>query len=82
MLTKRMTAHRNIYLLSLTATVFAVWVVFFYAPIQIRIQKVFYFHVVLACVGMVSSLVAAIASNVYLNRHTDYWDDLMERKHS
>lgn len=81
MLAKRTPVHQTIYLLSLAATVAALWMIFFYAPIEINmgaVQKIFYFHVGFAWVGMLSFLVAAIASIGYLISYTEIWDDLAE----
>lgn len=81
MFEKRSPAHRTIYLLSLAMTVLALWLVFFYAPIEINmgaVQKIFYFHVGFAWVGMLSFLIAVIASIGYLIRRTEIWDDLAE----
>ncbi len=51
--------------------------VFFYAPREIvmgEVQRVFYFHVASAWVGMLSFVVAAVAGVVYLTRRTRTWD--------
>ena len=79
MATKRTTTHKTIYLLSLAATFIALWMVFFYAPLEVNmggVQKIFFFHVGFAWVGMLSFLVAAVASIAYLFRRSDSWDDL------
>ena len=55
----------------------AVWLVFFYAPIEEMmgaVQKVFYFHVATAWVGMLGFLVAAIAGIIYLRKGDLKWD--------
>ena len=51
--------------------------VFLYAPIEAvmgPVQKVFYFHVASAWVGMLSFLVAAVAGVVYLRTGSRQWD--------
>jgi heme exporter protein C len=51
--------------------------VFLYAPIEAvmgPVQKVFYFHVASAWVGMLSFLVAAVAGVVYLRTGSREWD--------
>jgi heme exporter protein C len=55
----------------------ATWLVFFYAPIEIvmgQVQRVFYFHVANAWVGMLGFIVAAGAGIVYLRTHNQKWD--------
>ena len=55
----------------------AAGLVFFYAPVEILmgpVQKVFYFHVATAWVGMLGFLVAAVAGFYYLIKSEDYWD--------
>jgi heme exporter protein C len=57
----------------------ATGMVFFYAPIEAvmgLVQKVFYFHVSSAWVGMLSFLVAAIAGIVYLRNGKRVWDTI------
>ncbi|MFH2103690.1 MAG: cytochrome c biogenesis protein CcsA [Chloroflexota bacterium] len=51
--------------------------VFFYAPLETvmgYVQKVFYFHVATAWVGMLGFVVAAVAGIVYLVKHDLKWD--------
>jgi heme exporter protein C len=51
--------------------------VFFYAPIERvmgYVQKVFYFHVATAWVGMLGFLIAAIAGGIYLKTLEPKWD--------
>jgi heme exporter protein C len=51
--------------------------VFLYAPIEAvmgPVQKVFYFHVASAWVGMLSFLVAAVAGVIYLRTGSRQWD--------
>lgn len=55
----------------------AAGLVFFYAPVEVMmglVQKVFYFHVATAWVGMLGFLVAAIAGVVYLRKGNLLWD--------
>lgn len=55
----------------------AVVMVFFYAPTEAvmgNVQRVFYFHVATAWVGMLGFLVAAIAGVVYLRSSDRKWD--------
>jgi heme exporter protein C len=63
--------------LSIILFVVAVFLVFFYAELEAvmgQVQRVFYFHVATAWVGMLGFLVAAIAGVVYLLRHERKWD--------
>jgi heme exporter protein C len=55
----------------------AVAAVFFYAPLEAvmgMVQKVFYFHVATAWVGMLGFLVAAVAGVLYLLKTDRKWD--------
>jgi len=55
----------------------AAGLVFFYVPVEVMmgpVQKVFYFHVATAWVGMLGFLVAAIAGVVYLRKGKLLWD--------
>ncbi len=57
--------------------VIAVGMVFFYAPkeaVMGNVQKVFYFHVATAWVGMLGFLVSAVAGVAYLVRGDRKWD--------
>jgi heme exporter protein C len=57
----------------------ALAMVFLYAPLEETmnyVQKVFYFHVATAWVGMLGFMVAAVAGVVYLVRHDRKWDTL------
>ncbi len=63
--------------LSAVMILIAAWLVFFYAPVEALmgpVQKVFYFHVATAWVGMLGFLVAAVAGVFYLRKETDQWD--------
>jgi heme exporter protein C len=64
---------------TVTAVMFVVSVamVFFYAPLEAvmgQVQRVFYFHVATAWVGMLGFLVAAIAGVAYLRTSDRKWD--------
>jgi heme exporter protein C len=55
----------------------AAYLVFFYAELEAvmgQVQRVFYFHVATAWVGMLGFLVAGIAGVVYLLKHERKWD--------
>lgn len=55
----------------------AVYLVFFFAPLEAMmgaVQKVFYFHVATAWVGMLGFMVAALAGIIYLRRGELKWD--------
>lgn len=64
-------------ILSAVMVLIAVGLVFFYAPLEVQmgaVQKVFYFHVATAWVGMLGFLVAAVAGLYYLRRGQELWD--------
>jgi heme exporter protein C len=55
----------------------AIGMVFFFAPVEAvmgLVQKVFYFHVASAWVGMLSFIVAAVAGILYLRKGERLWD--------
>lgn len=55
----------------------ALAMVFLYAPLEETmnyVQKVFYFHIATAWVGMLGFMAAAVAGVVYLVRHDRKWD--------
>ena len=55
----------------------ATGLVFLYAPVEQvmgMVQKVFYFHVAAAWVGLLSFIVAAVAGVIYLASHNPAWD--------
>jgi heme exporter protein C len=59
------------------AVLSAAGLVFFYAPLEAMmgaVQKVFYFHVATAWVGMLGFLVAAVAGVIYLQKGNLDWD--------
>ncbi len=63
--------------LSAVMILIAAWLVFSYAPVEVQmgaVQKVFYFHVATAWVGMLGFLVAAVAGVFYLRRAAMRWD--------
>jgi heme exporter protein C len=64
-------------LLSIVMVLTAAGLVFFYAPIELMmgaVQKVFYFHVATAWVGMLGFMVAAVAGILYLRRGEERYD--------
>ena len=55
----------------------ALGIVFLYAPLEATmnyVQKIFYFHIANAWVGMLGFLAAAVAGIVYLVKHDQKWD--------
>jgi len=55
----------------------ALGMVFFYAPLEATmnyVQKIFYFHVANAWVGMLGFIAAAVAGVIYLVKHDQKWD--------
>ncbi len=55
----------------------AVWMVFFYAPVEKVmgfVQKIFYFHVPSAWVMFLATFISAIGSVGFLIKRTDKWD--------
>jgi len=55
----------------------ALAMVFFYAPLEETmnyVQKIFYFHIANAWIGMLGFLVAAVAGVSYLRTHDQKWD--------
>ena len=55
----------------------AVWMVFFFAPLEAvmgQVQKVFYFHVATAWVGMLGFMVAGAAGIAFLRTKNIKWD--------
>jgi heme exporter protein C len=63
--------------ITITLLIVAIGLVFFYAPVEAvmgMVQKVFYFHVASAWVGMLSFLVAAVAGVIYLLKGNRKWD--------
>ncbi len=55
----------------------ALWMVFFYAPLEAvmnYVQKIFYFHISNAWVGMLGFIAAAVAGLIYLVKKDIKWD--------
>ena len=73
-------ANKNLRFLGLIAlflVLAAFTMVLFYAPIEVNmgiVQKVFYFHVSAAWVGMLAFLVAAVCGALYLNKKQIKYD--------
>jgi heme exporter protein C len=64
-------------IVSVVLLVVASLLVFLYAPIEAvmgPVQKVFYFHVSAAWIGMLSFFVTAVVGILYLRTHNDKWD--------
>jgi len=57
--------------------VVALGMVFLYAPLEVTmnyVQKIFYFHIANAWVGMLGFIAAAVGGVVYLVKHDQKWD--------
>jgi heme exporter protein C len=55
----------------------AAYMAFFYAPLEVTmgaVQRVFYFHVATAWVGMLGFIFAAVIAVIYLRTHDMKWD--------
>ncbi|MEN6410582.1 MAG: cytochrome c biogenesis protein CcsA, partial [Anaerolineaceae bacterium] len=66
-------------ILSILLLLAAFAMVLFYAPVEAvmgMVQKVFYFHVASAWVGMLSFFVAAVSAGIYLHNRSTHWDIL------
>lgn len=68
-------------LLAASAALMAVtlYLVFFWVPTEANLgvsQRIFYFHVPLGIIGLISIVIVAIASAMYLLRQDKRWDDL------
>src|SRR5260370_32018100 len=64
-------------ILSLIGMMVSIWMIFLYAPmdaIQGNPQRIFYFHVPMAWIGMLSFVIVAFAGIVYLVKKDDRWD--------
>ncbi len=62
---------------TVVALLIATGMVFFYSPVELvmgLVQKVFYFHVAVAWVGMLGFIVAAVAGVTYLRTNDQKWD--------
>jgi len=63
--------------LTLLGSTLALWMAFFYAPtdaIEGQSQRIFYIHVPMAWLGMLSFVVMALAGVVYLRWRDERWD--------
>jgi heme exporter protein C len=63
--------------LSLIGMMVSIWMIFSYAPmdaIQGNPQRIFYFHVPMAWLGMLGFIIVAITGIVYLVKKDDRWD--------
>jgi heme exporter protein C len=70
-------ALRVLEIVSILLLAAAIWMVFFYAPLEAvmgAVQKVFYFHVANAWVGMLGFIAAGIAGIAYLRTKDLKWD--------
>jgi hypothetical protein len=64
--------------LSFIGMMISIWAIFLYAPtdaIQGQAQRIFYFHVPIAWIAMLSSGVLAFVSIIYLWKKDERWDD-------
>jgi heme exporter protein C len=64
-------------ILSLIGMMVSIWMIFLYAPmddIQGNPQRIFYFHVPMAWLGMLSFVIVAFAGVVYLVKKDERWD--------
>ena len=63
--------------LSLIGMMVSIWMIFLYAPtdaIQGEPQRIFYFHVPMAWLGMLGFVIVAIAGTAYLVKKDERWD--------
>jgi heme exporter protein C len=63
--------------LSLLGMMVSIWMIFLYAPtdaVQGQPQRIFYFHVPLAWLGMLGFVIVAIAGTGYLVKKDERWD--------
>jgi heme exporter protein C len=63
--------------ITILALIAAACQVFFYAPLEVQmgaVQKVFYFHVASAWVGLLGFITAAVAGGFYLSQGEKRWD--------
>ena len=72
---------RGDYLLLLSAALMGVtlYLIYFWVPTELNLgvsQRIFYFHVPLGWIGMLSIVVVAAASGMYLLTGRDKWDSL------
>ncbi|HNY93607.1 MAG TPA: cytochrome c biogenesis protein CcsA, partial [Flexilinea sp.] len=60
---------------------FTCWLIFYKTPVEMNmglVQKIFYFHVAYAWIGMVSFLVAAISAVIFLRKGLFIYDAVTE----
>lgn len=77
MLESRPQALKVLDTVSVVLFLIAVGMVFFYAPMEAtmgQVQRVFYFHVATAWVGMLGFIAAGVAGIAYLRTHDLKWD--------
>ena len=70
-------ALRVLEIVSFVLLAAAVWMILFYAPLEAvmgAVQKVFYFHVANAWVGMLGFVAAGVTGVIYLRTHDLKWD--------
>ncbi len=63
--------------LSFVGMMISLWMIFLYAPLDVvqgEPQRIFYFHVPMAWVGMLSFVILALAGIVYLWKSDERWD--------
>jgi heme exporter protein C len=63
--------------LSLIGMIVSIWMIFLYAPtdaVQGQPQRIFYFHVPMAWLGMLGFVIVAIAGTGYLVKKDERWD--------
>jgi heme exporter protein C len=71
------TVLKALNIVSAVLFVAALGMVFFYAPLEATmnyVQKVFYFHIANAWVGMLGFLAAGVSGILYLVKHDQKWD--------
>jgi len=64
-------------ILSLLGMMVSIWMIFLYAPtdtVQGQPQRIFYFHVPLAWLGMLCFVIVAISGTCYLVKKDERWD--------
>tara|TARA_B100000686_G_scaffold76882_1_gene82918 strand:- start:33084 stop:33809 length:726 start_codon:yes stop_codon:yes gene_type:complete len=65
--------------LSLALVIFTLYLIFLYVPTDANLgisQRIFYIHVPIAWLGMISIIIVAVASALYLWTKNQKWDDL------
>ena len=64
-------------ILSFVGMMISLWMIFLYAPedaIEGQVQRIFYFHVPMAWLGMLSFIIMAVVGVVYLIKKDERWD--------